>query len=109
MSNYGFGRQAGVTVVSISPNADAYLYVNVTIACSDSVGCTYNISLEMMQGATLKRNQQYVVAATWSTGGVWYNRSTSAAAQDARRHLADYVDEFLNDYLSVNPVPRKQY
>jgi hypothetical protein len=94
-------RLAGILVVSDEERAklpgSPALYVNIIVS-DNSRAAHVEISLE--QSVSLERNGQSVVAATtWSTGVL----ETNPTAQGLRNSTKDHVDQFVNDWLSVNP------
>jgi hypothetical protein len=56
------------------------------------------------QDVTLRRNPSIVVynAMTWNMGKLGFTSSTRYAAE-VRKLISEILDNFLNDYLSVNP------
>jgi hypothetical protein len=73
------------------------LYINIIVS-DNSQAAHIEVSLE--QSVSLERNGQAVVAATtWSTGIL----VTNPTAQGLRNYTKDHVDQFVNDWLSVNP------
>ena len=73
------------------------LYVRVTLTDDASAE---EVHIALKQDATLERNGQFVCCVTtWDTGGV----IARPTAQGIRDRVKDTVDEFLNDWLSVNP------
>jgi hypothetical protein len=98
-------RQAGISVTS---DADAYLYVNVTVADpGPSSPLPYAVNVSLMQEVTLPRGLQArtpLQAPTWwvSRLGLVDPRRLSASVTD---RVAEFVDQFIRAYQSVNPKP----
>jgi len=98
-------RQAGL---SITPDADAYLYVHVTVADpGGSLPLPYVVEVSLMQEVTLPRGVKTrtpLQCPTWSV-----NRLGLATSDRLRALLADrvneFVDQFVAAYRSVNPQP----
>jgi len=96
-------RQAGIPVTS---DADAYLYVNVTVADpGPSSPLPYVVNIWLMQEVTLPRGLQArtpLQAPTWwlSRLGLVDARRLSASVND---RVAEFVDQFIRAYQSVNP------
>ena len=75
-----------------------YLYINVIVSENSKAA---SISVDLVQDAILVRDGQFATGVTtWNTGALITN---PADAQDIRNAIKDYVDKFLNDWLSVNP------
>ena len=79
-----------------------YLYVQITAAKLDSGYFAFYIDLEFCQIVKLYRNGAWgPEATTWDTGRI--GLMTSAPGKDEIiGDLLDLVDEFSNDFLSVN-------
>jgi hypothetical protein len=98
-------RQAGI---SITPDADAYLYVHVTVAdAGASLPVPYVVDVSLMQEVTLPRNVRTrtpLQCPTWSV-----NRLGMASADRLRPlvtdRVAEFIDQFIGAYRSVNPKP----
>ncbi|HXW62876.1 MAG TPA: hypothetical protein VEJ45_09765 [Candidatus Acidoferrales bacterium] len=91
-------RLAGIHILSEeednnTPGAPS-LYVNVRVVRSAAA-----VAVELKQGVRLVRNGELSQGTTWSVGGVGANLT----AESIRNHIKDYLDEFLNAWLSVNP------
>jgi len=102
-------RKVGIKVLTFDEAARTpgrpRLYVNVTTIKSDGGFYVYYGSVALIQSALLERNQniQTLMAETWSTGSVGIV-GESGMAQGVRGRVGDFVDEFINAYLSVNPI-----
>jgi hypothetical protein len=98
-------RQAGI---SITPDADAYLYVHVTVADPGaSLPLPYVVDVSLMQEVTLPRGLKTrtpLQCPTWSL-----NRLGMSSADRVRAPVTDrvheFVDQFIRAYQSVNPKP----
>jgi hypothetical protein len=98
-------RQAGI---SVTPDADAYLYVHVTVADpGPSLPLPYVVDVSLMQEVTLPRGLKTrtpLQCPTWSL-----NRLGMSSADRVRAPVTDRVDEFVDQFIrayqSVNPKP----
>ncbi len=98
-------RQAGL---AITPDADAYLYVHVTVADPGaSLPLPYVVEVSLMQEVTLPRGVKTrtpLQCPTWSV-----HRLGLATSDRLRALLSDrtneFVDQFVTAYRSVNPKP----
>jgi hypothetical protein len=98
-------RQAGI---SLTPDADAYLYVHVTVADpGPSLPLPYVVDVSLMQEVTLPRGLKTrtpLQCPTWSL-----NRLGMSSADRVRTPVTDRVDEFVDQFIrayqSVNPKP----
>jgi hypothetical protein len=98
-------RLAGIKVIS-QPYVP-YLYVRVSylkqnLEQGPKIGFSCMIEVEFKQLATLLLNSKLTLVTTWDAeylmGG-----PLSDSQNQVRQQVRDLVDEFLNDYLSVNP------
>ena len=99
-------RLAGIKVLPedaqpLSP----YLYVNANVHANvilgqyDSGRHSYAVDCELHQYVILARDESIrTMAATWIVGF-----AGTSNLQQIRDSIKDLVDEFINDYLSVNP------
>jgi len=80
------------------------LHVSAPMMKSESGLYAYSICAELIQGVALARDTNiFVLGTTWSTqeiGTVGKNKMV----QSVRGAVGDLVDEFINAYLSVNPI-----
>ena len=101
-------RKAGIRVLSEENTAkqgSPFLYVNINTSEAKEKAISgvfsYSIVLELRQRVILERDTSIrVMGTTWtitSKGVVGQNKLPSL-----REIVADYVDEFINDYLAVN-------
>jgi hypothetical protein len=98
-------RQAGINV---TPDADAYLYVHITVADPGaSLPLPYIVDVSLMQEVTLPRGLKTrtpLQCPTWSL-----NRLGMSSADRVRTPVTDrvteFVDQFIRAYQSVNPKP----
>jgi hypothetical protein len=94
-------RLAGIRVVAVEEDVKVpgmpTLYVNPQVLSNAKA---LSITVELQQNVLLERNGQRAVnVTTWEVGGVGMNPT----AQSIRDNIKDFVDQFLNAWLSVNP------
>ena len=91
-------RTAGLRVLSDEEERSTpdrpWLYVNVNV-----VGKAAAIGVNFSQTARLARTRESASVTTWSRTGLAINPT----AESIRNQIKDYVDAFLNDWLSANP------
>ena len=98
-------RQAGI---SITPDADAYLYVHVIVADpGSSLPLPYVIDVALMQEVTLPRGLKTRTPLQCQT---WWVNSLGLTGPDRLRvavgdRANEFVDQFIRAYRSVNPKP----
>jgi hypothetical protein len=98
-------RQAGI---ALTTDADAYLYVHVTVADPGaSLPLPYVVDVTLMQEVTLPRGLRTrtpLQCPTW-----WLDRlglvSPSGLRMAVSDRVAEFVDQFIRAYQSVNPKP----
>jgi len=71
-----------------------YFYVNVLV-----VGNAAAITVELNEHVLIERNATLAWATTWYK----VHLETDPTAESIRSHIKGEIDEFLNDWLSVNP------
>ena len=94
--------------ISVTPDADAYLYVHVTVVdAGTSSPLPYVVEVTLMQEVTLPRGLRTrtpLQCPTWSL-----NRLGLVGANVLRPAVSDrvgeFVDQFIRAYQSVNPKP----
>jgi hypothetical protein len=96
-------RQAGISIVE---DADAYLYVHVTVAdAGASLPLPYLVDVSLMQEVTLPRGLKTRTPLQCPTWGL--NRLGLASPTIVRSAVTDrvteFVDQFIAAYRSVNP------
>ena len=64
----------------------------------------YAISVELKQQGSLKINDVSAMVATWASGGLG-TIEVPYVSDTVRKYVRDYIDRFINAYLSVNPRP----
>ena len=97
--------QAGIAV---TPDADAYLYVHVTVADPGAAApLPYFVEVSLMQEVTLPRGVKTrtpLQVPTW-----WLDRLGLVDAGRLRavvnERVTEFVDQFVSAYRSVNPKP----
>jgi hypothetical protein len=92
-------RKSGVRVTDAE---DApYLYISVNgIKAGESVWAL-SIEVSLWQDVRLSRNNAWSMGATWNKGQVAV--FSMDRIRNAREHVSDCVDAFINDYLAANP------
>lgn len=106
-------RKAGIRVLSFeetrkSTSKPILMIQILTLrskALSELLGASvysYSISIELNQTANLKRfpDNEFLVI-TWSDNAV--GMTTAKSLRTIRDGVGDYVDKFINDFLTVNP------
>ena len=97
-------RQAGI---SLTPDADAYLFVHVTVA--DPGGAQplpYVVDVSLMQEVTLPRGLKTrtpLQVPTWSVNNLGLV-GAAALKPAVTDHVTQFVDQFIKAYQSVNPA-----
>lgn len=106
-------RKAGIKVLTrqerLKTPGYPFLYVNVsTVKTPETLGGLlgglygYSISVELREKVILARNRSIeTYAATWSKGVV--GTVGADKLRSVREGVGDLVDEFINDYLAMNP------
>lgn len=107
-------RKAGIPVLSKEQMLKApgmpNLYINIqSIRSAIYRGYSYSLEVSLDQDVSLTRtvistNPTYhptITASTWSRTLV--GTAPVDELSTIRRSIADYVDQFINDYLAVNP------
>ena len=98
-------RQAGISITS---DADAYLYVHVIVAePGSSLPLPYVIDVALMQEVTLPRGLKTRTPLQCQT---WWVNSLGLTGPDRLRaavgdRVNEFVDQFIRAYRSVNPKP----
>lgn len=98
-------KEAGI---SVTPDADAYLYVHVTVADpGGGLPLPYLVEVTLLQEVTLPRGVKTrtpLQVPTW-----WLNRLGLVDAGRLRAtvndRVAEFVGQFISAYRSVNPKP----
>lgn len=98
-------RLAGIKVI---PKEELFgvpgspcLYINVNILRKNTGLTAFAVRAELSQQVTLRRNPKTQVwATTWTRGEV--GTVGEGKLQQIRDSIKDVIDEFINDYLSVN-------
>lgn len=103
-------RLAGIKVVSREERSTIpgwpCLYVNINPMKRKTELVVYAIQTELSQEVFLERNPNIQIKAiTWSRGMI--GTVGEAKLSQIRTSLKDLIDEFINDYLSVNPTKGK--
>jgi len=102
-------RKAGIKVLSKQDSFEApgmpYLYIIANVLPHPSLGTVaYTVKVELCQEVILSRNNQDKGdASTWWTPGMLGLAGKNQFVRIIRDEVADQVDKFINDYLSLNP------
>jgi hypothetical protein len=96
-------RKAGI---SVTPDADAYLYVHVTVADPGAAGpLPYVVDVALMQEVTLPRGVKTRTPLQCQTWGL--NRLGMTTPDRLRmlvtERVQEFVEQFIRAYQSVNP------
>jgi hypothetical protein len=96
-------RKAGIRVVSDDRTNFSYLYVNINAVRSKEIP-VYAVAIEISfhQLVALERNKAIILfAPTWHKQSVVIVGANKIA--DIRQEMGDNLDEFINDFLAMNP------
>ena len=101
-------RRLHLAGISVTPDADAYLYVHVTVGDPGaSLPLPYFVETTLMQEVTLPRGLRTRTPLQCPTWGL--NRLGLADSGSLRTVVSDrvgeFVDQFIRAYRSVNPKP----
>lgn len=101
--------RAGIRVLSMSENLATpghpvlFLVVNLIQSNFYPDICAYSISVELSQAVALAREPAILtVATTWHIASAGHVKMDSLP--NLRKVVAARIDDFINDYLSMNPV-----
>jgi hypothetical protein len=106
-------RRAGIRVLTLDEVKESSikpsLLVEVTALKSDALSkllegnvYCFSISIELKQVATLGRMPSNVfLVTTWNDRAIGF--ATVKNVRTIRDGLGDYIDKFVNDFLTVNP------
>jgi hypothetical protein len=98
-------RKAGIV---ITPDADAYLYVHVTVGDPGAaLPLPYVVEVSLMQEVTLPRGVKTrtpLQCPTWSVSRLGLTTSDRLRAL-ANDRVTEFVEQFVAAYRSVNPGP----
>ncbi|MDA2927709.1 hypothetical protein MYX78_10860 [Acidobacteria bacterium AH-259-G07] len=104
-------RKAGIKVLTEEERwntpGSPFLFasvIGVRISRSETrSGYAYQMKLYLNQQVTLSRDLEKTDAFTWHTAGVIGITPRDSLTRNIREAIADMVDEFINDYLAINP------
>ncbi len=108
-------RQARIPVLSrdewMASERQPYLYLNVIAIRTAAGGWTYSLGLDVNQNACIKGGVEgqglLALAGGCSTFRTWHEAGLYTTGQplpdSVRGNLAELMDQFVNDYLTVNP------
>jgi hypothetical protein len=92
-------RLAGIKV---DPKSYQYLHVTFVILQKENGPYAFGLYVSFNQLVSLVRNPGiFAVGKTWSVGGI--ATGSGSPGDHCRGMVRDYVDQFVNAYLSVNP------
>ena len=99
--------------VNIRPKAVTYLKEAIPHRSKQLPIYPYGLDVEFRQAVTVVRDPSITVstATTWISGRIFGGVSIVTAdlmRLQIRDHVAAEVDEFINDYLAVNPIKPAQ-
>ena len=96
-------KRERIRVLGLKENYDALLFTEIIIMESGHLYYVANVHMEIYQYAIIKRIDSHIehLVVTWSAGFTSIVRKSKIA--DIRTSINDTVDQFINDYLSVNP------
>lgn len=101
-------RRLRLAGISLTPDADAYLYVRVAVADpGGSLPLPYVVEVTLMQEVTLPRGLRTrtpLQCPTWGLNSLGLV-SGSGLRQAVADRVAQFVDQFVRAYQSVNPKP----
>jgi hypothetical protein len=102
-------RLAGIKVKVTSEQLPSFLYVRITYlrgltTQGRPLGFDCMVEVQFKQFATLLLNNKLMMVPTWYVGSL-INGPEDTAQSRIRQLVRDKVDQFINDYLSVNPKP----
>jgi hypothetical protein len=99
-------RRVKAAGIPVTPDADAYLYVHVSIAdAGSSLPLPYFVSVSLMQEVTLPRGiktRTPLQVPTWSLERIGL-ASTGVLRVNVVGRVDEFVDQFIKAYQSVNP------
>ena len=105
-------RKAGLPIRDSAPQ---YLYVNIAVLPLENYSgkrngnYLYTVNVDFCQSAILSRDKSIMAfgATTWKVGGRYgYVPAGIDVKKVVREAVGDGVDEFINDYLTENPIER---
>ena len=96
-------KRESIRVIGLKENYDALLFTEIIIMESGHLYYVANVHMEIYQYAIIKRIDSHIehLVVTWSAGFTSIVRKSQIT--DIRTSINDMVDQFINDYLSVNP------
>ena len=98
-------RKAGLRVKDASDDLTPYLAVSVnTVNGSGNLSNAFAVSTHVELKRAGKFGTEFIFATIWSDAFVSIG-GKNRVEEGVRQQLADLVDEFINDYLAVNPKP----
>lgn len=98
-------RKAGVVVVDDLPKSNRHLTIMAACVKRAYEGTSvyaYDVTVSFDQPAITVSNNVLAVLSTWSVGSVGLAGSSNMS-RFVRETIGNFVDEYINAYLSVNP------
>ena len=93
-------RQAGLRV---NTTALEFLHVRVTALGPTAAGeVAWKVDVELQQPVIIMRTKEATTGTTWDASSIALSSSPSFIPSNVRGKVRDFVDAFLNDWLSVN-------
>lgn len=100
-------RRDGIKVLS-QAEYGPILHINVFALALQSVdkqhtlGYVCCVKYELQEYVKIMRSGEIILASTWNMISIVHGPPDTFSSQ-VRRHISDFLDMFLNDYLAANP------
>jgi len=93
-------RQAGLRV---NTTALVFLHVRVTALGPTAAGeVAWKVDVELQQPVIIVRTKEATTGTTWDASSIALSSSPAFIPRNVTGKVRDFVDAFLNDWLSVN-------
>jgi hypothetical protein len=90
--------------IQVTDQPDALMTVSVVTSEHRAGELWYAVLLDVTENATLYRTGKLMNVTTWTTNMAVRMATVSAAGPVIRDAVREGVDEFITDFLAVNPV-----